>query len=89
MAEIHVQPKKNKLWWVWILVVLIILALAYFYYRGNNNQMGSPQAQLQGPGESITHVCAPGKYGRRTIFSHAIVKYIEEGNQVAVKVNYL
>lgn len=89
MAELHVQPKRNRLWWLWIVVVLIILALAYFYYRGNNNQMGEPQARLDVPGTGITNVYAPSKYARKTIFSHAIVKYVEDNNQVVIKVNYL
>lgn len=47
MAELHVQPKKNKLWWLWILIVLVILALVYFYFRGNNNQMAASETGQQ------------------------------------------
>ncbi len=36
MAELHVQRKKNKLWWLWIIVILMIAAFVYIYILRNN-----------------------------------------------------
>jgi len=30
MAQLHVQKKRNQLWWLWILLVLIIAAVVYY-----------------------------------------------------------
>jgi outer membrane protein OmpA-like peptidoglycan-associated protein len=34
MAELHVQPKRNK--WIWIILALILLAILFFVLRGRD-----------------------------------------------------
>jgi hypothetical protein len=38
MAQINVERKQNKNWWIWIIVVIVIL-LAWWFFMRNNNQM--------------------------------------------------
>lgn len=89
MAELHVQPKKNKLWWLWILIVLVILALVYFYFRGNNNQMAASETAQ--PTQATYKICAPVRVQREreTIYSKTIVKYIRESKMVPVKLYHV
>lgn len=38
MAELDVQPKTNRPWWIWLILALIILALLFLFRScGNNN----------------------------------------------------
>jgi len=30
MAQLHVQKKKNQLWWLWLLIFIIIIAIVYY-----------------------------------------------------------
>ena len=36
MAELNVQPKKSRPWWLWLLIALVALALIFFLFRGCN-----------------------------------------------------
>ena len=36
MAQLHVQKKRNQLWWLWILLILIIIAVVYYLLVRNN-----------------------------------------------------
>jgi outer membrane protein OmpA-like peptidoglycan-associated protein len=37
MAELNVQPKKQRSWWPWLLLALLALALIFFLLRGNRD----------------------------------------------------
>ena len=32
MAELHVQRRKNKNWWVWVLIIILIIAVVVYWY---------------------------------------------------------
>jgi outer membrane protein OmpA-like peptidoglycan-associated protein len=34
MAELHVQPKNSRPWWLWLLLALVALGLIFFLMRG-------------------------------------------------------
>jgi hypothetical protein len=36
MAQLHVQKKRNQLWWLWLIIILIIIAVAYYFLVMNN-----------------------------------------------------
>ncbi len=36
MAQLHVQKKRNQLWWLWILLILIIIGVVYYLLVRNN-----------------------------------------------------
>jgi len=36
MAQLHVQKKRNQLWWLWSIIILIIIAVAYYLLVINN-----------------------------------------------------
>ena len=36
MAELHVQKKRNRTWWIWLIVILIVLAIVYYMLVQNN-----------------------------------------------------
>jgi outer membrane protein OmpA-like peptidoglycan-associated protein len=36
MAELNVQPKSSRPWWLWLLIALVGLALLFFLFRGCN-----------------------------------------------------
>jgi hypothetical protein len=41
MAELHVQPKKNKLWWLWLLLAIIVIAaIIYYIYSQKGKTFG-------------------------------------------------
>ena len=31
MAQLHVQKKRNQLWWLWLLIILIVIGVVYYY----------------------------------------------------------
>ncbi|PSR53856.1 OmpA family protein [Adhaeribacter arboris] len=43
MAELNVQPKSKRPWWLWLLLALLALALLFFLLRGcNRDQATAP-----------------------------------------------
>lgn len=36
MAELHVQKKRNRTWWLWVLIILLVLAIVYYFLVRNN-----------------------------------------------------
>ncbi len=38
MAELNVQPKSKRPWWLWLLLALLALALLFFLLRGCNRE---------------------------------------------------
>lgn len=38
MAELNVQPKKQRPWWLWLLLALLALAALFFLLRGCNRE---------------------------------------------------
>jgi hypothetical protein len=32
MAELHVQPRKNRNWWIWLLILILIIAVVVYWY---------------------------------------------------------
>lgn len=43
MAELNVQPKSGRPWWLWLLLALLALALLFFLLRGcNRDQEAKP-----------------------------------------------
>ena len=36
MAQLHVQKKRNQLWWLWLLLILIAIAVVYYLLVRNN-----------------------------------------------------
>ncbi len=47
MADIHVQPKRNNLWWLWLLIILIVAAVAYYLYINNYFDTGNLNVMSQ------------------------------------------
>ena len=36
MAQLHVQKKRNQLWWLWVIIILIAIAVTYYLLVQNN-----------------------------------------------------
>lgn len=36
MAQLHVQKKRNQLWWLWLIITLIVIAVVYYLLVTNN-----------------------------------------------------
>ncbi len=49
MAEIHIQRKRNNLWWLWLLIILIVLAVVYYLYINNYFDKGNLSVMLRLP----------------------------------------
>lgn len=30
MAQLHVQKKRNQLWWLWLIAIIIVIAVIYY-----------------------------------------------------------
>ena len=41
MAELNVQPKSGRPWWLWLLLALLALALLFFLFRSCNRDQGT------------------------------------------------
>jgi outer membrane protein OmpA-like peptidoglycan-associated protein len=53
MAELNVQPKKQKSWWPWLLALLGIIAIIFFLTRGSdkkNENTAAPVATTDSSG---------------------------------------
>lgn len=44
MAELNVQPKKQRPWWLWLLLALLALAVLFFLLRGCNRDEANDDA---------------------------------------------
>jgi hypothetical protein len=36
MAQLHVQKKRNQLWWLWLIIILLAIAVIYYFLVQNN-----------------------------------------------------
>jgi hypothetical protein len=36
MADLDVQPKVSRPWWLWLLILLIVVAIAFYLVKGRS-----------------------------------------------------
>lgn len=41
MAELHVEPKKNKSWWLWLILAIVAIGLLFYFMRGSDRHDGN------------------------------------------------
>jgi hypothetical protein len=38
MADINVQLKRSRPWWLWLLLIVIAVVIAYFIFHGRSGE---------------------------------------------------
>jgi len=60
MAELDVQPKSGRPWWVWLLLALLALALLFFLFRGCNRTDDAADVNTSTEATGVTTAPADG-----------------------------
>lgn len=42
MAQLDVQPKKNRTWWIWVLITIFALAVIFYFVRRSGRDASDP-----------------------------------------------
>src|SRR5688500_11405642 len=60
MADLDVQPKKSRPWWIWLLLALLALALIFFLFLSCNRTDDNADAVGTTMSDTTTTAAADG-----------------------------
>lgn len=67
MAELHVQEKRSKPWWLWLLLALVVIGVLYFLLRDKDATTDNNTEATTGTGATTALIFPAGLWPTNTV----------------------